>query len=92
MNATKVDRRLPLDMISVFVKMTSTRNASSKTLYNLLHEHPTYAIGWSILIVVCVSLNDILKCFQNRGGPTILKDAPCAHDTSVFAMKFRKSL
>ena len=34
----------------------------------------------------------VFKIFQNWAGPTILKDAPCAHDTSVFAMKFRKSL
>ena len=28
--------------------------------------------------------------FQNWGGPTILKDAPCGHGTNVFATKFRK--
>ena len=59
--------------------LTSKRNASSKTLYSLLHEHHTCAKGWSILIFVCVSLNDILKILgqylkiSKLGGPTILK-------------------
>ena len=30
--------------------------------------------------------------FQNLGGPTIFKNAPCAHGTNGFAMKFRKNL
>ena len=32
--------------------LTSTRNTSSKMLYNFLHEHPTYAKGRSIFIFV----------------------------------------
>ena len=38
------------------------------------------------------NLGQSLKKNQNWGGPTILKVAPCAHDTNVFAMGFRKSL
>ena len=34
----------------------------------------------------------VFNIFQNRGGPTILKDAPCAHDTNVFTINFRKSI
>ena len=41
--------------------LTSKRHASPKTLHNLLAEHPTSAKVWSILIFVCVSLNNILK-------------------------------
>ena len=73
--------------------MTSKRNASPKTLHNLLHEHHTGAKGWAILIFIRVSLNNIqIFFFQNWDGPIILKDTPCIHDINVFAMKFRKTL
>ena len=74
--------------------LTSKRNASSKTLHNWLHEHPTCAKVLSMLIFVCISLNNILKISfsLNGGGPTILKDAPCAHGTNFYATKFHKSL
>ena len=61
--------------------LTSKRNASSKTLHNLLHEHHTWAKVWSILIFVCVSLN-ILKIwfnlyfFLNLGGPCHIPTVP----------------
>ena len=49
-------------------------------------------IVWSILIFVCVwKFGSVFKKNQNLGGPTILKDASCARDTNVFAVKFRKS-
>ena len=38
------------------------------------------------------TFGSVFKVFENWGGPTILKVAPYAHDISVFAMKFRKSL
>ena len=41
--------------------LTSKRNASSKTLHNLLHEHHTCAKVLSIVIFVCGSLNNTLK-------------------------------
>ena len=44
--------------------LTSKRNASSKTLHNLLHEHHTCAKGWSILIFACVSLNILKLCIS----------------------------
>ena len=37
------------------------------------------------------TFGSVFKIFQNWGGSTILKDAPCAHGTNVFATKFRKS-
>ena len=44
---------LIIDSLSI---LTPKRNASSKTLHNLLHEHHTCAKVWYILIFVCVSL------------------------------------
>ena len=41
--------------------LTSKRNASSKALHNVLHEHHTCSKGLSILNFGCISLNDILK-------------------------------
>ena len=44
---------------------------------------------WSLLYF---KFDSVFKICQNFGGLTILKDAPCVHGTTVFAMKFRKSL
>ena len=78
--------------------LTSKRNALSKTLHNLLHGHHTCAKGglsWFLFashLITYWKFGSIFKKIQNWDGLTILKVAPCAHDTNVFAMKFRKSL
>ena len=80
-----------------FNSLTSKINASSKTLHNLLNEHPTCAKVWSVLIfsshlIAYWKFGSVFKFFQNGVGPTILKDALCAHGTNGYATKFRKSL
>ena len=44
--------------------LTSKRNASSKMLHNLLHRHHTCAKLLSVLMFVCVLLNENLGQFQ----------------------------
>ena len=55
--------------------LTSNRNASSQTLLNLLHEHHTRVKMWSILIFVCVSLNNMLKRSRFHGHEISLQNS-----------------
>ena len=61
---------------------------------NILHMQKG-GLSWFLfasLLMTYWKFGSLFKNFQNWGGATILKDAPCAHDTSVFAMNFHKSL
>ena len=73
--------------------LTSKRNASSKTLHNLLHEQPICAKLWSILIFVCVLLNNILKIwfslqkFSKRGWAHHFKGCTVRNEISQKRLK-----
>ena len=61
---------------------------------NILHVRKC-GLSWFLFvshIITYWKFGSVFKIFQNVSGPTILKDAPYAHSTNVFAMKFRKSL
>ena len=62
---------------------------------NIIHVR-TCGLSWFSFVshlITCWKFGSVVKNFQILGGPTIFKDAPCAHGTHAFAMKFcRKPL